>query len=304
MKRRSLELLLWGVVAFWGANYTVGKWGMLGFSPLNFTLIRFLLTTPLLMLMLYILEHDLKVKVHDLPQMALIGLIGTTLYQTVFMSAVKYASATNASLLLAASPVFTALFSWGLKQERLSVRGRWGSLLSLIGVTLVLLFGHAQLVWGSEALLGNGYALLASALWGLYPISAHNTLQKYSALKTVTFSSFFGMFFLLVVGTPGLVTMSWQAIPWQAWAALVYAIGPVTAFGLVAWFYGISKVGGNRVMMYMYAIPVAAIVTAALLLGERIHLMQIVGAGVIFTGIHIIKSGKADPAVAKAGTVS
>ncbi len=298
MKRGSLELLLWGVVVFWGANYTVGKWGMLGFSPLNFTLIRFVGAVPVLILMLYILERDLKIKIRDLPQMALIGLIGTTVYQTVFMAAVKYASATNASLLLAASPVFTALFAWGFKQETLSVRGRWGSLLALVGVTMVLMFGRNELALGSEAWLGNAYGLLASALWGLYPVSAHKILKKYSALKTVTFSAFFGMLFLLVAGSPGLVRMSWQGVSWLSWASLFYAIGPVTAFGLVAWYYSISKVGANRVMVYMYVIPVAAIVTAALVLGERIHMMQILGAGVIFTGIHIIKSGKGEQGAA------
>ena len=32
MRGRYLEGLLWVVVFFWGANYTVGKWGMLGLS--------------------------------------------------------------------------------------------------------------------------------------------------------------------------------------------------------------------------------------------------------------------------------
>lgn len=304
MKERYLEWLLWLVVVFWGANYTVGKWGMLGFSPLNFTMLRFLGAVPILVLMLYILERDLKVDMRDLPQVALIGLIGTTLYQTVFMAAVKHASATNASLLLAASPVFTALFAWALRQETLSVRGRWGSLLALAGVTLVMAFGQKQLVWGSESWLGNMYGLLASALWGLYPVSAHHTLKKYSALKTVTFSAFFGMLFLVIAGLPGLVRMSWQDIPWESWGSLLFSIGPVTAFGLVVWYYGISKVGANRVMAYMYVIPVTAIVTAALVLGERIHVMQILGAVVIFTGIHIIKSKPRAQAAKEASPIS
>lgn len=296
MKGRSLELLLWGVVVFWGANYTVGKWGMLGFTPLNFTLIRFLGASPVLILILYLLEHDLKVELRDLPQMALVGLIGTTIYQTVFMAAVKHASAMNASLLLAASPVFTALFTWIFRQETLSIRGRWGSLLALVGVTMVLLFGQNHFALGREAWLGNAYGLLASALWGLYPISANKTLNKYSAVKTVAYSSFLGMLFLLVAGSPSLVRMSWQGVPWQSWASLLYSIGPVTAFGLMAWNYGISKVGANQVMVYMYLIPVVAIVTAALVLGERIHFMQVIGAAVIFMGIYIIKSGKGERA--------
>lgn len=293
MRGKYLEVLLWAVVIFWGANYTVGKWGMLGFSPLSFTLIRFVGAAPVLVIMLYVLERDIRVEMRDLPQLALMGLIGTTFYQTMFMAAVKYASAANASLILAASPVFTALFAWATKQETLNRRGRWGSLLALAGVVLVLVFGGSKLKMGSEAWLGDLYGVLASGLWGLYPVSAYTMLRKYSSLKTVTFSALFGTLFLLVVGLPGLLTVSWQDVPWMSWASLLYSIGPVTAFGLVAWYYGISRVGANRVMAYMYLIPVVAILTAVILLGEHLHVMQIVGAAVIFAGIHIIRSGKA-----------
>ncbi|KLU58812.1 putative amino-acid metabolite efflux pump [Peptococcaceae bacterium CEB3] len=302
-KGKSLELLLFLVVVFWGANYTVGKWGMLGFSPLNFTLLRFAVAAPLLLLMLYLLERDLRVSLRDLPQMALIGLVGTAIYQTVFMAAVKYASAANASLLLAASPVFTAIFAGVARQETLPARGRWGSVLALGGVVLVLVFGTTKLKAGSGAWLGDMYGLLASGVWGLYPVLTHKMLRRYSALKTVAVSSLFGALFLLAAGLPGLLRVSWPGVPWQSWASLLYSIGPVTVFGLVAWYYGISKVGANRVMAYMYLVPVVAVATAAVMLGEGIHPLQILGAAVIFVGIQVIRSGKKMPA-GTAGTAA
>jgi drug/metabolite transporter (DMT)-like permease len=61
---------------------------------------------------------------------------------------------------------------------------------------------------------------------------------------------------------------------------------------LVAWYHGISKVGTNRVMAYMYLIPFVAVVTAVFFLGERMHLLQIVGAVGIFAGIRLIKQDK------------
>lgn len=42
-----------------GANYVVGKWGMVGFDPLTFTVIRFVGATPLLFLLIYALEKNL-----------------------------------------------------------------------------------------------------------------------------------------------------------------------------------------------------------------------------------------------------
>ncbi len=41
-KRDFPEWVLWGVVLVWGGNYTVGKWGMVGFDPLTFNVVRFI----------------------------------------------------------------------------------------------------------------------------------------------------------------------------------------------------------------------------------------------------------------------
>lgn len=290
--KKSLDIVLWIVVLFWGANYVIGKWGMLGFDPVTFNLLRFLGATPVLFLLLYLFERDLTVLRKDLPELALVGLVGITLYQTVFMAAVKYATATNASLLLAASPIFTALCSRLLGQEQLGRRGWLGSILALGGVILVLLFGTNKLSLNISDLNGNLIGLLASFVWGIYPIISYRSLQKYSALKTLSYSALFGTIFFLFIGIQGLLNSSWQSIPAVSYGSLFFSIGPVTAFGLVAWNYGFSKVGANQVMMYMYAIPVVAMAAAALILGERLHVLQILGAAIIFLGIYFVRIDK------------
>lgn len=289
---QSLDIALWIVVLFWGANYVIGKWGMLGFDPVTFNLLRFLGATPALFLLLYFFERDLTVRRKDLPELALVGLVGITLYQILFMAAVKYATATNASLLLAASPIFTALCAHLLGQEHLGRKGGLGSISALGGVILVLLFGTSKLSLNVSDLNGNLIGLLASFVWGIYPIISHRSLRKYSALKTLAYSALFGTIFLLFIGMHGLLNISWLSIPTASYGSLLFSIGPVTIFGLVAWNYGFSKVGSNQVMMYMYAIPVVAMATAALILDERMHAMQLLGAVIIFLGIYLVRTDK------------
>lgn len=291
-KKDFPEWVLWGVVLVWGANYVVGKWGMDGFDPLTFTVIRFVGATPLLFLLLYTLEKNLRIQLKDCWELAMLGLIGITIYQTLFMAAVKYATATNASLMLAISPVFTAIFAWLAGQERLGLRGRLGSALSLLGVVFVLLFGTNKLALGWDVMRGDLIGILASSVFGLYPVLAKRMLRKYSALKTMTYSSLFGMIFLLVVGSNGVLALTWSDIPFAAWGSMLYSIALVTAFGLVVWYQAISRIGANRVMAYMYAVPAVAVITAAIILREQVHLMQGVGAAVIFFGISMIRKDK------------
>jgi drug/metabolite transporter (DMT)-like permease len=292
IKRDFPEWVLWCVILVWGANYVVGKWGMAGFDPLTFTVIRFAGATPLLFLLLYALEKNLRIQLKDCFELALLGFVGITIYQTLFMAAVKYATAANASLMLAVSPVFTAVFAWLAGQERLASRGLRGSVVSLVGVVFVLLFGTNKLALGWDVLRGDLIAILASGVWGLYPVLAKRMLRKYSALKTITYSSLFGMIFLLAVGLKGVQVLSWAEIPISAWGSMFFSIVLVTAFGLVVWYHAISRVGVNRVMAYMYAVPAIAVITAAIILKEQVHLMQGVGAVVIFWGISMIRKDK------------
>ena len=291
-KKDFPEWVLWGVVLVWGANYVVGKWGMEGFDPLTFTVIRFVGATPLMFLLLYALEKNLRIELKDCWELAMLGLIGITIYQTLFMASVKYATATNASLMLAISPVFTAIFAWLAGQERLGPKGRLGSALSLVGVVFVLLFGTNKLAVGWDVLRGDLIAILASSVWGLYPVLAKRMLSKYSALKTMTYSSLFGTIFLLLVGSNGVLALTWSEIPFAAWGSMVYSIALVTVFGLVVWYHAINRIGANRVMAHMYAVPAVAVITAAIILREQVYLMQGVGAVVIFLGISMIQTDK------------
>lgn len=291
-KKEFPEWILWGVVLVWGGNYTVGKWGMVGFDPLTFNVVRFIGATPLLLLLLYVLEKNLRIQLKDCLELAMLGLIGITIYQTLFMASVKYATATNASLMLAISPVFAAIFAWLAGQERLGLKGRLGSALSLVGVLFVLLFGTNKFALGWDVLRGDLIAILASSVWGLYPVLAKRMLRKYSALKTMTYASIFGTLFFLIIGAKGVLAITWSEIPFAAWGSMLYSIALVTAFGLVVWYHAISRIGANRVMPHMYAVPAVAVITAAILLKEQIHLMQGVGAVVIFLGIGMIRKDK------------
>lgn len=292
-KKVSLfEWVLWSVVIFWGANYVIGKWGMAGFDPLMFNILRFLIATPILLVILFFSEHDLRIARKDWFELGLLGLVGITIYQTLFMSAVKYSTATNASLLLAVSPVFTALFASSIGQEKLGIKGKQGTVLALCGVIFVLVYGTNSVNLSFEVWRGDLLGTFASCIWGFYPVLSSRTLKKYSAIKTYTWSAFFGTIFLLLIGGRGLWGISWAKIPLASWGSLAFSIGPVTAFGQVVWYLGISKVGVNRIMVYMYAIPVVAVLTALVLLGDQIHLLQIFGASVIFFGINMVRKDK------------
>ena len=52
-----------------------------------------------------LMERSLRIDRKDWLRLVAVGIVGTTMYQTMFMLSVKYTSATNASLLIAMSPI-------------------------------------------------------------------------------------------------------------------------------------------------------------------------------------------------------
>lgn len=79
----------------------------------------------------------------DIPRLIIVSVVGIVLYQTLFMETVKYTSATNASLLISISPIFTTVFAIFLKQEKFSSRKLIGSIIAFGGAALVLVAGHS-----------------------------------------------------------------------------------------------------------------------------------------------------------------
>ncbi len=57
------------------------------------------------------------------------------------------------------------------------------------------------------------------------------------------------------------------------------------------WYVGISKIGSTKVMVYMYLVPLFAVIFAAVTIGEQINMMQLVGGLIIFIGLYVVKKG-------------
>jgi drug/metabolite transporter (DMT)-like permease len=82
-----------------------------------------------------------------------------------------------------------------------------------------------------------------------------------------------------------MVRLDWSGVPKTAWAAMAYA----TIFSLVVayilWNRSVQTVGGTRTAVYMCAVPLVASAAAWVLLGERVHPLQAIGAVLIIAGV-------------------
>lgn len=144
------------------------------------------------------MERSLRIERKDWLRLVAVGIVGTTMYQTMFMLSVKYTSATNASLLIAMSPIFTGILAVLHKQERFSMKVQIGSIVAFIGAAFVLLTGHTGGATYEYAWLGNIIGLVAAIAWGWYPILAQPLITKYSAMRVTSWSTLIGIVPLVI----------------------------------------------------------------------------------------------------------
>ncbi|MBJ7948246.1 MULTISPECIES: DMT family transporter [Bacillus cereus group] len=288
MRRWGIELLILSVVMIWGINYTIAKYGLVEFTAIEFTAIRMMAAAPLLLLLTFFIEKSLYVERKDIPRLIVVSFVGIVLYQTLFMETVKYTSATNASLLISISPIFTTLFAVFLKQEKFSSRKLIGSMIAFVGAALVLVAGHSL----ASSFYGNGIGMITSICWGLYPVLAGPLIKKYSALRVTAWSALVGAIPLLLLSGPHVFVMPFLITKGMTLFALLYSIFFVTVFGLVMWYIGVQKIGASHTMVYMYITPIVAVLFAAIWTNESISVQQMIGGIIIFFGLWFVKLEK------------
>ncbi len=284
-----LEIMLLTVVLIWAANQTIGKLAMREISPWIYTTLRFLLATPLMLLVLKWREGRLAFDRTALSRLILIGLVGVALYQTVFISALKYTSVTNLALMMGISPIFTVLLGAATGQEKLRGAVIGGCLVAFGGLILVLRYGPAQAGMAASSMAGDGLALAASFLWGLYPIMVMPLLKNYSGLWVTAWSAVPGTLGLLLFSGADLWALQWGTLTGIAWFGILFAAIPVTVFSLLIWYLGVERLGANQVMVYMYLVPPSSILIAYFTIGEQVGFLQLVGGAVAMLGLFLVK---------------
>lgn len=271
------------VVLFWGINFPLVKSALREFDALSFAAIRFALVTVLMVGLAWVRERDLTIQPGDFWRLMGLGLLGNAVYQLAFMLGLSMTTASNTSLIIATSPVFVALFSV-LLGERLSAWAWLGIALSFVGMVFIIQ-GSAGAQLGLDHLVGDLITLIAPMAWGSYTALLRPFLGRYSPVKLNALTMVLGTFPIFLAAIPTLPKLAWGSISLNAWLVLLYSAVFSIVIAYSIWNWAVKRVGGARTAVFNNLVPVVALITAALFLGERMYPLQLLGAAVVITGI-------------------
>jgi drug/metabolite transporter (DMT)-like permease len=280
----------------WGLNVGVTKSALMVMHPFVFNALRFTLSTSLFGILFFSnffgnAQAEMKAWKHHLKGIFLVAFFGHILYQFCFVLSVRYTSTSNVALLVASSPLWTALVGRFLGTEYLK-RIVWiGLFVSFIGTLLILLTTHQKFEWLGMAFIGNVLALGAAFSWG-----AHNALSK-PLLNT--FSPLGLMFVTMLISAPvhwiSAAPSIWaQGISFPSWAVagVLYSGLISTGVGYIFWNTGVQRLGAAQTAVFSNLVPLVALVVSVWYFRESLYIQQLLGGCFIFGGLFLTRQTK------------
>lgn len=274
MRPRDLMIAV-AVAAVWGFNFVAIDAGLEHVPPLLFSTLRFALAAfPALLFV-------------GRPQVAWKWLIIVALVLGVFKFSLLFIGmhagmpAGLSSLVLQSQAIFTMLFAVLLLRERPRAVQLIGLAVALGGVALVATRMTANL---PAFLLVVG----AAACWGVANVATRKASPPDSLRFMVWVSALATgplLILTLIVDGPATGLAALRTIDTEAVLALLYIALISTLAGFAGWGFLMRRYGAATVAPFSMLVPFFGIASAAVLLGEPVHTVDVIGGALVVGGV-------------------
>jgi len=277
------HLLALSVACFWGSTFVASKVLLnAGLTPAEIMCLRFVLAW---VLMLPWCHKQLLTNLRDELLMVVLGLTGGSLYFLSENTAVQISSATSTvALLVCTTPIVTALMNRMIhRNEHLSGRFLVGSMIALVGVSLVVFNGVFVLDDDPLVII---LSIGASVMWGIYSLVIRHVEKRYSSAVITRKVFFWGILTMLPVCLLEENNFDTELFTPTVIGTLLF-LGLVASLGcFLLWNIVLRRIGIIAAGNYLYFNPVTSLIVAYFVLDERITWLAILGCGLTIAGVY------------------
>ena len=291
------HLLALAVVAVWGVTFVSTKVLIgAGMHPVAIFFVRFLMAYAGIWFYIWLSHGSARLWYGWKEELVflLLGVSGGSFYFLTENMALAYTQASNVAFLVCSAPLFTAIFTLiyrrfgksrfadGLENIRLGWPLVGGTILALAGMALVV-FDGAQLQLSAR---GDLLAIGAALCWAVYSLFMGQMTREYGTVTATRKVFFYGLLTILpfLGGYGDSLSPAILGRP-VVWGNLLFLGLMASLVCFIAWNLVMDKLGNVTSTNYVYLNPVFTLVTAAILLGERLTLPAAFGCAAILAGV-------------------
>ena len=275
-------LLALAVVAVWGTNFVVIKFGLTELPPLLLATLRFALSA--LPWLLFIKRPAVGWR-----YLVSYGVFIGFMFGLLFLAMRNDVSPGLASLLMQSQVFMTLLLVAWLQHERMPRMQFGGLALATLGFALIGWQSFHQ-THTDVTPLGLTLALGGALCWACGNVLARS-IGKVDMLGFMVWSSVFAVPPLLVLSLwfegPAAITEALPRASLAAWAAIVWQAVGNTLFGFGAWGWLLARHPAATITPMALLIPVFGMGSSALLLGEPLQAWKLGAAALVMGGLAI-----------------
>lgn len=215
----------------------------------------------------------------------LAGACGVTLYFLAENQALSYTTVSNTSLLVTTAPLFTGLLAAVFMKMRLNAAFFIGFAFAMAGVVLILFHGGIPKIYPKGDLL----ALAAALCWAVYSLAVKRTDNGKTHLLAATRRIFFYGILLFILMSLIIKTEFHFSVLFEPRNLLEMLFLSVIASALcyVSWNHATHLLGPVTSNLYIYLIPVTALITARVFFNESMPPLGWAGAMLVLAGLII-----------------
>jgi drug/metabolite transporter (DMT)-like permease len=286
-KNLIIAVILILVSFVWAGSFIVVDITTKEMDPIDLGFLRFLVATPLMILIALLRKKPLLLPKKELPWLVVLGLTGVTLLYLFQFLGIHFTNAPTASVLINTNVIFIAILSGLFLHETLTRKRVASIVLSFIGVIVIMFsdISKQALTFDNLFFIGGILMLLSAFCWALYSFVGKRLLKTYDEFVITTYAFGFGTLFYIpfVVLHLGPVL---QQTSLNGWLAVLYLALTCSLFGYLGWYYALKHIDASKAAVFLNFIPLFTILMS-FFLGTSLTWFFLLGAALIIYGVYL-----------------
>jgi drug/metabolite transporter (DMT)-like permease len=150
---------------------------------------------------------------------------------------------------------------------------------------------------GSSTLRGDLMMFGGVTCWAIYTLGSRPLMERHSPVGVTGLSMAIGSALYVPVMMPNVLAANWGNVSLRTWVALMYSALFALCVAYTIWYVAVREIGSARTSVYSNVVPIVAMLTAVVFLGERLGPARLLGAGLVLVGVALTRVGRSAPVI-------
>jgi drug/metabolite transporter (DMT)-like permease len=199
----------------------------------------------------------------------------------------KYTTASVSSIIQSSGPIFTIILAIFILKESTDLKKIIGSICALIGTILLVINITDDINLFESTVYGNLLILLSGISYAISSIITKKGLERIKPIQMLGFSSLIGFIVLSIISffeKPIDIIIN---ISNETWIAIFLLTLFPSFIAIIFWYEALIKAEISRLVLFVYLMPIFAVIFSYIFLGEIINIQTILFAILIIGGVGI-----------------